>query len=907
MQIARSLTIRVLTAALVLASVVARSQTAEQLELFRNLTPEQQQALLEQLGSGSAAPAADAAGSSAARRTEAAADGERRDAGRAQKKEQEESKPPVLRSADSVLVQADIGDTSLEGNLRVKAQELAELIRSRNPYQLDHDAQLNLPGLGPIALGGLTEQQGTRRLGAEPALRVLKLTLTRLPLVPSGVQGLKPFGYALFDDASSTFASVMDGPVPADYIVGTGDEFNIQLFGNQNRTHRLTVNREGVISFPELGPIRVGGLAFSAASRAIEARVSRQLIGVQVNVAMGDTRTIRVFVAGDARRPGSYTVNGLATMTTALFASGGVNPIGSLRNIQLMRQGAVVRNLDLYDLLIRGDTSDDAKLLAGDTIFIPPIGNTISVDGEIKRPAIYELRDEASIADVVRLAGGYTPEADAGRASLLRIEAGSQRIVVDVNLTQSAGSGLAPRNGDVLRVARLRPQLDVGVVLEGFVYRPGSFAWREGLRLTDVIGSVDELRPGADQHYVLIRRESGQDRRVSMLSADLTAALAAPTSAANPVLAQRDRVIVFDFASGRERILQPLIEELKLQAGLDRPTELVRVEGRVKVAGEYPLEPGMRVTDLLRAGGGLDSAAYGGSAELTRYTIGDAGVRQTHLIPVDLAAVRRGDADANLLLHPFDYLIVKEAPDWTNQESVTVRGQVRFPGIYPIRAGETLSQVLERAGGLTSLAFPGGAAFTRRDLRQLEQQQLDRLAERLRADLASLALQAANAGQSSAGETLQAGQSLLAELQGAKATGRFVIDLPGLLAATSGSDTDVTLRDGDDLVIPKLRQEVTVIGEVQNTASHLFQSKLERDNYIAKSGGTTKKADRKRIYVVRADGSTASGSNRGASIKPGDTIVVPVDTERMPRLPFWQAVTQILYNVAVSVAAVNSF
>jgi protein involved in polysaccharide export with SLBB domain len=283
------------------------------------------------------------------------------------------------------------------------------------------------------------------------------------------------------------------------------------------------------------------------------------------------------------------------------------------------------------------------------------------------------------------------------------------------------------------------------------------------------------------------------------------------------------------------------------------------------------------------------------------------------MLEVDLAAVQRGDAKANVELQPFDYLIIKETPDWADRESVTLRGEVRFPGTYPIRRGETLKQLLDRAGGLTFLAFPAGSAFTREDLKKIEQIQLDKLSDRMRADVAAMALSAANAGQGEASQALQSGQTLLTQLQGAKATGRFVIDLPGLLAAPVGSEKDVVLRGGDELVIPIQRQEVTVIGEVQNPTSHLFLPKLARSEYIGMSGGTTKKADKGRIYVVRADGSVAStgggflSRSYEKSVKPGDTIVVPLDTERMPRLPFWQAVTQILYNVAVSVAAVNSF
>jgi protein involved in polysaccharide export with SLBB domain len=908
----------VVVAVCVAASAAAQTPTTEQLEIFRNLTPEQQEAVLDQMGQQSAGRQDNAPTDrekSGDEQRQQQTDGVEEQRRRATVREEDEPKIPVLAADDTIVIELRmprINAPETGTDRRRKLEETITLVGTRNPYQLDRDAQLNLPGFVPIALGGLTEEQARQRLSLEPALLPLEVKLTRLPLAKTGIAGLKPYGYDLFDSAPSSFSPVTDLPVPADYVIGAGDELNVQLFGNQNRNLRLIVNRDGSISFPELGPLRVGGLTFNAARRLVEARVAEQMIGVTASVSMGETRSIRVFVLGEARYPGSYAVSGLATVTTAMFAAGGVKPIGSLRDVQLKRLGTVVRRFDLYDMLIRGDTSDDAKLLPGDVIFIPPVGPTISIDGEVKRPAIYELRNETSLAAVVGLAGGFTSEADTGRASLTRIDADSRRVVLDVNLRQ-AGGDQGVRNGDVLRVSRLRPQLDSGVVLEGFVHRPGSFAWREGLRLSNVIGSVDELKPGADQHYILIRRETGAERRLAVISADLTAALAAPGSAADVALAPRDRIVVFDLAPGRERIIQPLVEELKLQADLARPTELVRIGGRVKAPGEYPLEPGMRVSDLLRAGGNLDAAAYGGTAELTRYTIGEAGARQTELVEIDLAAVRRGDAGANLPLMPFDYLAVKETPDWTDQEFVTLRGEVRFPGTYPIRKGETLREVLARAGGLTVMAFPEGGVFTRMDLKVLEQQQIDRLAERMRSDLASLALAAANAGQSDAAQALQSGQALLAQLQGAKATGRFVIDLPGLLISSTRSEKDVVMRDGDELFIPKKRQEVTVIGEVQNASSHLYLPKLRRVDYISLSGGTTKKADRGRVYVVHADGSVASrrGSwlarNYDAAIKPGDSIVVPLDTERMPRLPLWQAVTQILYNVAVSVAAVNSF
>jgi protein involved in polysaccharide export with SLBB domain len=795
--------------------------------------------------------------------------------------------------------------------------ELADLIariRARNPYQLDPSGALLLPGFAPIMLAGLNEEQATHRLSSVIAFMKLDIKVTKLPVRKAGIGGLKPFGYDLFKDSSSTFAPVTDVPVPADYVVGPGDQLIVQLFGSQNRTLRLIVGRDGRINFPELGPITVSGRVFESVAADIEERVARQIIGLRASVGMGDTRSIRVFVMGEANRPGSYTVSGLATITSALYASGGVKPIGSLRDIQLKRNGAIVRRLDLYDLLLRGDTSDDTKLLPGDVIFIPPVTATVAVDGEVHRPAIYEIKADTSVADIVQLAGGMTSEADSSRAALVRVNDQRVRVVVNVPLDSPSGRSELVRNGDSLRVLRLRPTLDRGVTVEGHVFNPAPVAWHEGLRLTDVIGSVDELKPNADLNYLLIRRELPPDRRVVILSADLAAALREPASSSNILLMPRDRIIVFDTESGRRQLLDPLLDEVKLQSRIDRPSEIVRIDGRVKARGQYPLEPGMRVSDLLRAGGGLQDAAYGAKAELVRYRVNNDS-RETQLLEIDLAAILRGDTSADVLLQPFDFLNVKEVPEWGEQEQVTLAGEVRFPGIYPIQRGETLRSVLDRAGGLTQLAFPTGAIFTREELKIREQEQIDRLAERLQSDLASAALQAAAANQGEGGaQALSVGQSLLTQLKSTKAGGRLVIDLNGMLDAPAGSRYLVVLRAGDRLIIPKQKQEVTVIGEVQNTTSHFYRDKLTRDDYIGLSGGTTRKADRGRIYIVRADGSVVSSENSGwfrrsgqVAMRPGDTVVVPLDTERMPPLPFWQAVTSILYNLAITAAAVNSF
>ena len=794
-----------------------------------------------------------------------------------------------------------------------KRRKLIDLIRSRNPYRLSGEGVLQLPGFAGIPLAGLSEFQATVRLQADPELRDFDIGLIRLPLKKIGTEALKPFGYDLFDRAPSTFAPVTNVPVPTDYVVGPGDELDVQLYGNQNRTLHLTVGRDGRINFPELGPINVGGQRFTAVQAAIEARVPREMIGVRASVTMADTRSIRVYVLGEAKPPGSYTISGLGTITSALFAAGGVKPIGSLRNIQLKRNGQLVRNFDLYDMLIRGDSTDDAKVLPGDIVFIPPVGKTITVSGEVRRPAIYEVKDESSIPDVVQLAGGLTAEADAAKASLTRINEQRQRVVMTVDVARAGAPVQSVSNGDLLVVSRIKPTLDSGVVVDGYVHSPATYAYREGLRLSDVIRSVDELKPNADIHYLIIRREMPPNREIAVVSADLGAALQQPGTTGDVLLLPRDRITVFDLESGRERIIRPLVSELKTQSTFAKPTELVTIDGRVKVAGEYPLEPGMTVSDLIRAGGGLSDAAYGGKAELTRYRVVNGDQRRTEQIPVDLTAIMRGDAQANILLEPFDSLSIREVPEWGAQDYVTLQGEVRFPGKYTIKRGETLKSVIARAGGLTEYAFAEGSVFTRDELKVREQKQLDMLATRLQNDLVTLALQGAAANQSQAGTALTVGQSLLAQLRTSEAVGRLVIDLPRTMRAVSGSGADVILRDGDRLIVPKFQQEITVIGEVQTATSHLYRPELSRDDYIALSGGVTRRADKDRVYVVRADGSVLARegsrwfSRTSVDIHPGDTIVVPLDTERMPALPFWQAVTQIIYNLAISAAAVNSF
>ena len=812
---------------------------------------------------------------------------------------------------------------SLSARQKARINTMLRDIRAREPYQLTRGGDLDLPGFAPIPLLGLTATEATLRLSIIPAFQFLQVRVTELPLQKTGEAALKPFGYAVFAQQASTYAALNPAlsplsnvPVPSNYQVGPGDTLGVQLYGNQNQFYQLTVGRNGEIDFPQLGPISVGGELFSTVQSEIESRVAHQMIGVHASVSMSMTRAIQVFVVGDAFRPGVYTLSSLATVTSALYAAGGIDRRGSLRDVQLIRNGKVVDTIDLYNLLIHGKLANDMTLHQGDVVFVPPVGHTVAIGGEVDRPAIYEIRNETTPAQIVALAGGLRPNADVADATITRILPNGKRVVLPLKLGPG-GVAEGLRNGDYIHIPHLKPALDEAVRLQGNVYNPGVYPYVPGMRLTDVLRSVFELKPNSDLHYILIRRELPPDRHIEAIAANLTAALAHPHSAANIKLMPRDVITVFNLTASREQIIQPILHAIRAESTAEQPEQVVTVKGQVNVPGKYPLEPGMHIAGLIRAGGGLANGAYTGRAELTRYYVGPHGVRHTMIYPINLAQALAGNPQANVRLEPYDVLTVAEVSQWGRQPTVTLKGQVRFPGTYTIRPGETLKSVIERAGGLTKWAFPQGAVFTRVELRRHEQHEMDRLAQSMRIELGVLALRASvtatGGAPGAAANTMIVAKSLLSELKSEQAVGRLVINLPKIMREPAASPYDVVLRNGDTLIVPKFEQEVTVIGEVEDPTSHLYQPGLSRSAYIRMSGGFTSEAAPDKVYVVQANGSvvTHTGGNwwfshSGTSIKPGDTIVVPINAEKMLPLPFWQAVTGILYNVAIATAAVHA-
>lgn len=823
-----------------------------------------------------------------------------------------EPRAPRFKAGDTLLVRftpieeqkdARAGPTPPRGELTREEKERLDLRQARVPKQqafvLDLDGTLTLPHVGRIPLAGLSEDEAAERIAAEPALEGFAVRVRHLPVE----QALRPFGYELLSRAPQTFAPATDIPVPADYVLGPGDTVVVQLYGKDNLEHTLSVTREGLLLFPGIGPIPVAGKKFSQLQRELEQRVQRQLIGTRAAVSLGKLRSIRVFVLGDVQQPGSYTVSSLATLTNALLASGGIRPHGSLRDVQHRRGAELVGRLDLYDLLLRGDTSRDARLLPGDVIFVPPAGRTVGIAGRVRRPAIYELKDERTVEELLALAGGLLPDADPQSAQVERITAQGARGRETLDLGTAAGRQQVLRGGDLVRVLPVLDRIDNTVRLTGYVERSGDYGWHPGMRLSDLLPTLSLLQPRADPRFVLIVREDPA-HGTQLRGASLAEALAYPGGDADVPLAPGDEVIVFDRQEDRAALIRPLLERARASAGPERPSPEVGIEGAVHHAGRYPWRPGMTVRDLLNAAGGLTDRAYLLEAELTRYVIAEGQAREQSRRRVDLRNARANDAA--LRLEPYDRLVVRRVPRWQEEGTVDLLGEVKFPGTYPIAPGERLSSVLRRAGGLTETAYPRAAVFLRESVRQREQEYLERLTAQLERDLALAAQGGPEIGVSKEA-ALAEGQALLRQMRAARATGRMVVKLEEVLEAAEAYD--VVMQPGDRLIVPQRPDEVTVIGEVYHPTSHLYVERYTRDAYVKLSGGVTERGNRRAAYVVHADGSVSPPGGWFAgdvAVGPGDTVIVPLKVDRVSSLKIFTDVSTILFQLAVTAAALDS-
>lgn len=799
-------------------------------------------------------------------------------------------------------------------------------------------------------------------------------------------QGLKRFGLDLFAGSPTTFAPISDVPVPADYTVGAGDEIVIQLFGKENTTHRLRVNRAGIINFPALGPVQVAGMTFSDVRDSLNQRVKEQMIGVRSDISLGEMRTMQVFVMGDAYKPGAYTVSALTTISQAIYYSGGFSESGALRNVQLKRNGQVIRKLDMYDLLLKGDARNDIRLLPGDVVFIGALGNTISIDGEVNRPAVYEIKPGETYKQAIQMAGGFTANAYSDQIEVKRYAAKGARDALTLNFSQSHDQQTKVKDGDAVNVLKKNEELTRYVQIEGDVRHPGFLEWKSGLRIADLFQSVDtSFNSTADVSYAVVVREINPQRDIEVYQVNLANAILSPTSKDNLKLNSRDRVLVFnrfnnedldtladqetvskaktleqaqlqaqqeqlkeqevmsssvavssaeplekgskqskivfrgkeitkdDFEAlkqnTRRTLLAPVLLQLQQQSRLGLAPQIAEVFGEVKHPGRYPITPRMTISTLIEAAGGLTYNAFTINAELARTVINSKDERASIDVErIDLRQAIQGSTADDAIIVGRDRLNILEKPNVKLQSTVTLQGEVRFPGTYTVRQGKTLGELLERAGGLTEFAHPQGAIFTREALRLQEQKLLNQYAADMRAETAKKTFRAdSNMGSviSDPDKTLK----FVEEASRSKALGRMVVQLNRILKDERSAD--FMLEDGDFLFVPTFRNTVSIMGEVQVPITYLLDNKLDVDDYLNKAGGAKKQADEDRIFVVRADGSVykpTSGywfGNNHEELKAGDTIVVPIDTDYRDALSTWTAATQILYQTGVAINALK--
>ena len=755
---------------------------------------------------------------------------------------------------------------------------------------------------------------------------------------------LKRYGISLFDRDVSTFAPTDDASVPDSYRLGVGDRLVVYLFGTENSQYDLSVSRDGAVTMPKLGPIRLAGLTFEDARELIHKRVAEQILGTEVTVSMGRLRAINIFMAGEVAVPGAYSVSALTTVTQALFQAGGISEIGSLRNILVKRRGDVVATFDAYDLLMAGDASKDARLQSGDVVFVPPYDGIVTVDGAVKRKMIYEFKASETVMDAVNMAGGFNEDAYAAGVSVVsKAIDRSLPEVKNIDLTAGSSIEVSLKNGDLVTVPVSTTNLKNAVTIEGAVVRPGIYGWEKGQRISDLLSSVDgDLKAYADLGYGLIMRQKNERLDIEVLQIDLASAILEKGSKQDIRTVPRDKLVVFGMANvtdlsslqtddtdqdialslntllrgetieddmtelekeiaavQREVLLMPIIEKLQSQARAGEPVQTASISGAVKSPGIFPVTIDFNTSKLLAAAGGLQDRVYMKSAELRSLYVGADDKVLSRYVELDLTQ----QADRPSPINSRDHLHVRAVPHWNPTEEVNIEGEVRFPGVYRIQRGELLVSLIERAGGLTEDAFASGALFTRESIAALETLRAKEFAHAIVRDFAASQLTKEDK-QIDMDEIISVADKL-DEFVGA---GRLLIDVEAAIAGDRLAN--LSLEDGDHLIVPQRASTVTVVGEIRRPGTHSFRENFNLNDYIGLSAGMTSRADDKEVYVVKADGSVLRRSSSwvrftaGLALAPGDTIVVPIDSDHTNSIKLWKEVTQIIFNSTAGLASI---
>ena len=821
------------------------------------------------------------------------------------------------------------------------------------------DFPMTVPGLPrgnssrPIVLPGTQGYpQGTNNMGgqfAQQRQRGLAPKLTDFQqLVASSIRTVLPiFGQDLFQDVPSTFAPVDNVPVTPEYVIGPGDELLVQAWGQVTLDSHYTVDRTGNIYIPQVGSVHVAGLPYAKITDAIRSEMSKDFKNFDLNVNMGQLRSIQVFVVGQASRPGSYTISSLSTLVNALFATGGPAPEGSLRDIELKRDGKVMVHFDMYDLLLKGDKSKDVQLLPGDVIYIPPAGEMVAIAGSVKNPAIYELKAgsgeskaDNTVQGALQLAGGLSNTAST-QVHIERVSNHRDLSVLDVKLP--AGNAAALRNGDILEVWSIVDRFTNAVTLRGNVTNPGRYVWHPGMRIRDLIPNKEALltRNYWERHNLL------GDYNLQYSPFNRAMPVGAGTGAnASGQGAGQGETGPYGVASGN---LQG--GSGTNQAGQSGAAGAPSGANGAAVGGAEGAAIAAYSQQTTASGASRDATSEGRSrSTLAAAATGSSGAfsavnqvvlvapdidwkyavieRQsakdlsTSLIPFDLGgAVLEGDEKDNIELEPGDVVTIFSTADIRVPQSqrtryVRLEGEFVASGVYSVLPGETLRQLVIRAGGLSPHAYLYGADFTRESQRRLQQQRLDEYADQLETDVGATSVKAATGAVSSAdAAAAQAGASsgaaLVARLRLVRATGRIVLESR---PDSKGADSlpDLPLEDGDTFVVPIIPSSVDVEGAVYSPNAFLYDPHRRVGDYLHMAGGGTRDADTSRSFVLRADGSVVSSQFHSplrsgfdsVRMYPGDTIVVPQNLRNGSTMRFVLNLSQIIGQFGLGLAAV---
>ena len=719
-------------------------------------------------------------------------------------------------------------------------------------------------------------------------------TMNPFPLAPSNMmmgsfqqgmgQGIDMGSLSSMNQASNVIAS-------DDYILGPGDTLIVYLWGSIRQTFPLSIDAEGKIFLPEIGPIYLGGLSFANAKELIEQRLSEKFTNFQLTVSMGRLRTIQVFVFGEVKLPGTHFISSQSTLIQALFAAWGPTKMGSLRKIKLIR-GKEEFEIDLYDVLIAGDNKKvNRQLFQNDIILVPPIGGVIGIAGAVKRPAIYELASTISLERLLELSGGLSSMGYAHRIQIERVVDHQTKIVSDFEFAgleqlKQEGQNIELKDGDLALVFPIAPLRYNYVSIEGEVLYPGDYEWKEKMTLKDLLDKAGGVLPGAHlERADLVRlQKEGVKEEIPINLGELLKG----DQEQNLVLSQWDLLRVF---SSKEV----------------NPMGFIKISGAVRRPGQYLLTAHMRISDLLFKGGGLEQKADLENAELFRIDSEKGG----QLISVDLRKVSKFPSK-DWELQEGDHLFVRTAPTYSEQIKVQVQGEIKYPGEYIVYKGERLSSVLKRAGGFTSQAYLEGAVFTRESARKMQEevfkQFLQTQQEAVLQEQSSLSVGYSQSQSDSRKQLIEYQKELIDLIGKGHFAGRVIIHL-NPFDHFEGLVEDVVLQDGDNLYIPPAPSFVLVVGNFQQAIAINYEEGKGIEYYLRRVGGVRKTADLNNLYVIEPTGEIRSRFIRGIPVKRGDTIVVPEKFQyRTPPGLLVKDTISTLYQIglgAIAVASIN--